>query len=82
MTNQNTPNRGRKFAVIVLVSALMGIGMAAGLLAALRGADTAWLTTTMPILASTFPAYMGANAMQKAAQAKNQNKSSEKEVVK
>ena len=76
MTNQNAPNKGRKFAVVILVSLLMGIGMAAGLIAALSGASAPWLAATLPILASTYPAYMGANAVQKHAQAKtkdNQN---------
>ena len=70
MNNLNAPSKGRKFAVVVLVSLLMGIGMAAGLIAALSGANAPWLAATLPILASTYPAYMGANAVQKHAQAR------------
>ena len=61
---------GRKFAVVLLNAVLLGIGMSAGVLAAINNVDLPWLTTTLPILASVMPAYIGANAVQKSAQIK------------
>ena len=61
---------GRKYSVVVMVSVLISLGMMAGVIAAINGANLPWLATTLPILASVYPAYMGANAAQKTAQAK------------
>ena len=61
---------GRKYSVVVMVSVLISLGMVAGVIAAINGASLPWLATTLPILASVYPAYMGANAVQKSAQAK------------
>ena len=62
---------GRKYSVVVMVSILISLGMLAGVIAAINGADLPWLATTLPILASVYPAYMGANAAQKSVQAKS-----------
>ena len=73
---------GRKYSVVVMVSVLISLGMVAGVIAAINGANLPWLGTTLPILTSVYPAYMEANAVQKNAQAKvaNPRPKSQREV--
>ncbi len=66
--------KGRKFAVVIIVSVLLGLGMVAGLISSIQGVDMAWLTAVLPILASVYPVYMGANAVQKNAEQKAKEK--------
>jgi len=56
---------GRKFAVIIIVSVEIILGMVAGIIGAYLELDLSWLSVVLPILASVYPAYMGANAWQK-----------------
>lgn len=53
---------GRKFAVIIIVSIEIVLGMVAGIIGAHMELELPWLGTVLPILASVYPAYMGANA--------------------
>ena len=62
--------KGRKFAVVIIVSVLLGMGMVAGVISSMQGIDMAWLSAVLPILASVYPVYLGANAAQKSAEVK------------
>lgn len=53
---------GRKFAVVIIVSIEIAIGMIAGVVGAYTKVEMPWLSVVLPILASVYPAYMGANA--------------------
>lgn len=66
--NNGTTGYGRKFAVIIIVSIQITIGMIAGCIGAYMGIDLPWLAVVLPILASVYPAYMAANAYQKGKQ--------------
>lgn len=70
----NKQPKGRKFAVVIMATILLGIGMIAGVIGALEGVDLPWLAMTLPIIASTYPAYIGGNAMQKIKTAPQQSK--------
>lgn len=56
---------GRKFAIVIIVSIQITIGMIAGVVGAYMKVDLPWLSVVLPILAAVYPAYMGANAYQK-----------------
>lgn len=63
-------NHGRKFAIVIIVSIQITIGMIAGVVGAYMKVDLPWLSVVLPILAAVYPAYMGANAYQKGKEAK------------
>lgn len=60
-----TIKNGRKFFVVVGAMILLAIGMAAGVVAAMKEFDLPWLSTTLPILAGVLPTYIVGNAYQK-----------------
>ena len=82
MNNQNAPqgapNKGRKFAVVLIVSAQIVLLAVYAAIAAVHGVDVSWVGGVMMTFGSVYPAYMGANALQKSVQAKNPNRTKEK----
>lgn len=62
---------GRKFAIVIIVSIQITIGMIAGVVGAYMKVDLPWLSVVLPILAAVYPAYMGANAYQKGKEAQD-----------
>ncbi len=55
---------GRKFAVVIIVSVLLAIGMITGGIAAYKEFELPWLSLTLPILAGVYPVYIAGNAYQ------------------
>ena len=60
-----TKTKSRKFVVVIMVTVIFIMAMIIGAVAAWKEIDVPWLAVTLPILASVYPAYLGANAYQK-----------------
>ena len=72
-SQQGAPNRGRKFAVVIIVSVQIVLLAVYAAIAALHGVDVSWVGGVMMTFGSVYPAYMGANALQKSVQAKTKD---------
>ena len=57
--------KSRKFIIALAVSVIFLLAAGGGMILAARGINIPWIASSLAILASTFPAYMGANALSK-----------------